>query len=384
MLKINWKKRTLLIWMLLAVTCIGGISLPSKAIGIEGAQKDVRTKEEQLQQLNHQMKAETDQIARLTQEISSIENEILLKEKDLGLQKNKQAKLYEDMKIRIQYMFENGSGSILEKIIESKSIADLINAVEYGNSITNYDRTMLKNYDRVCKQIQNTKDSLKQKQQSLQNAKVQCQNKQNDISKSIYLAKEELKLSTDELNQLIEVAKANEEKIAKEIAKQQEQQWLESQKPKPPETSNESGTGSSESENQGGGSTKPETGKEDEPGESPENPQNRSDLELLAALIECESGGEIYEGKIAVGSVILNRVNNSRFPNSIREVIYQGGQFAPAASGRLELVLLRGASSSCLSAAKEVLGGVRNVNCLFFKRNTGDKEGTIIGNHVFY
>ena len=58
------------------------------------------------------------------------------------------------------------------------------------------------------------------------------------------------------------------------------------------------------------------------------------DLELLAALIECEAGGEPYEGKLAVGSVVLNRVASSHFPNSVVGVIYQRGQFSPVASGR--------------------------------------------------
>ncbi len=378
MLKINWKKSAILIGVLFAVTGVGNLVLSSKATEIENVQKEVQTKEEQLQQLNQEMKTTTDQILKLTQEIVKIENEIQVKEVELKQQKDVQARLYADMKIRIQFMYENGSGSILEKIIESKSIADLINAVEYGNSITNYDRAMLKNYDKVCVQIVDTQKNLKQKQQNVQVAKTECEKKQQALSQSILAAKEEIQLSTSELDQLIATAQANEEKLAKEIEKQQQQQWEESQKPKPSEPVKETKPGNSDS---GGQTDEPQ---DPNPGTGTQPSENVTDLNLLAALIECESGGEIYEGKLAVGSVVLNRVESNRFPNTIREVIYQSGQFAPASSGRLELVLIRGASSSCMNAAKEVLGGVRNVNCLFFKRNTGDKEGTIIGNHVFY
>ena len=105
---------------------------------------------------------------------------------------------------------------------------------------------------------------------------------------------------------------------------------------------------------------------------------------MLAALIECEAGGESYEGKIAVGSVVMNRKDSNRFPNSVNAVIYQPGQFAPAMGDSLGLTLLKGATPSCQQAAKEVLGGKRNVNCLFFKRYTGTEVGTVIGNHVFY
>lgn len=56
-----------------------------------------------------------------------------------------------------------------------------------------------------------------------------------------------------------------------------------------------------------------------------------SDLAMLAAIIECEAGNQSYEGKLAVGSVVVNRVNSPRFANSISGVIYASGQFTPVA-----------------------------------------------------
>ena len=57
------------------------------------------------------------------------------------------------------------------------------------------------------------------------------------------------------------------------------------------------------------------------------------ELDLLAALIQCEAGGESHTGKVAVGAVVMNRVRSGQFPNSITEVVYQSGQFSrwPAA-----------------------------------------------------
>ena len=109
-----------------------------------------------------------------------------------------------------------------------------------------------------------------------------------------------------------------------------------------------------------------------------------SDLALLAALIQCEAGGESYEGKLAVGSVVLNRVNSSHFPNTVAGVIYQGGQFSPVASGRFASVLAKGADRSCTQAAGEVLGGNITIGTLYFRVNDGSIPGTVIGNHVFY
>ena len=108
-------------------------------------------------------------------------------------------------------------------------------------------------------------------------------------------------------------------------------------------------------------------------------------LTLLAALIHCEAGGESYEGQVAVGAVVMNRVRSSRFPNNIYDVIYAAGQFSPAMSGWLDEVLASGKIyDSCYKAAKEALSGVSNVGDMtYFRRNDG-RKGLVIGNHVFH
>ena len=58
------------------------------------------------------------------------------------------------------------------------------------------------------------------------------------------------------------------------------------------------------------------------------------DRDLLAAIIQCEAGGEPYAGKIAVGAVIMNRVRSAAFPNTIAGVVYQPMQFQPVRPGR--------------------------------------------------
>jgi uncharacterized protein YgiM (DUF1202 family) len=109
------------------------------------------------------------------------------------------------------------------------------------------------------------------------------------------------------------------------------------------------------------------------------------DLDLLAAIIYCEARGESYEGKIAVGAVVLNRVRSARFPNSIRDVIYSPGQFSPVLSGKYEQVLAAGSTSAeCYQAAQEALDGKTTVGTYLFFRRAGSKSGYILGNHVFY
>ena len=112
-------------------------------------------------------------------------------------------------------------------------------------------------------------------------------------------------------------------------------------------------------------------------------PVGSGELDLLAAIIECEAGGESYTGMVAVGAVVLNRVRDGRFPNTITDVIYQSGQFTPAFTGRLATVLSRGARSDCYDAARDALNGENPIGgALFF--NTGSGRGMQLGNHQFY
>ena len=110
-----------------------------------------------------------------------------------------------------------------------------------------------------------------------------------------------------------------------------------------------------------------------------------SELEILAALIQCEAGGEPYEGQIAVGAVVMNRVRSGGYPNSITEVIYASGQFVPASKGKMEsLILEKNIRSSCVQAAQEAISGTCNVGDALHFRRKGNRQGLIIGNHVFW
>ena len=92
---------------------------------------------------------------------------------------------------------------------------------------------------------------------------------------------------------------------------------------------------------------------------------SEKDLRLLSAIIFCEAGNQCYAGQKAVGIVVLNRVKSNKFPNTVKDVLYQPGQFTPAHTGFLSSSLSkydRGKlPSKCIKAAKEVLEGSRSV-----------------------
>ena len=109
----------------------------------------------------------------------------------------------------------------------------------------------------------------------------------------------------------------------------------------------------------------------------------QAEKELLASLIFCEAGNQPYEGQVAVGAVIMNRVKSGSYPNSIEEVIYQSGQFGPAATGWLNRVRSsKGYSQTALQAAVDALNGSNPIgNCLYFDQGGA---GMKIGAHYFH
>ncbi len=109
------------------------------------------------------------------------------------------------------------------------------------------------------------------------------------------------------------------------------------------------------------------------------------EVTLLAALIQCEAGNECYEGQLAVGAVVMNRVRSGRYPGSIHAVIYQGGQFTPAGSGAVANTAANGPKASCVQAAQEALAGADNTGgATSFRRASSGIAGVVIGNHVFF
>ncbi len=85
------------------------------------------------------------------------------------------------------------------------------------------------------------------------------------------------------------------------------------------------------------------------------NSNNTSDVQLLARAINGEARGEPYEGQVAVGAVILNRVKDSKFPNTIAGVIYQKGAFTAVADGQINVPIEEGAT--VVKAAQDALNG---------------------------
>ena len=337
-----------------------------------------------LQEISNELADTQDEIAAKNVEIDAAESRIA----ELTTRSESQ---YEAMKKRVQYMYENGNQSYLELLLGASSFSDFLNRMEYAKSIYDYDRQELSDYQDTLAELKQQKEDLetakeellaaeqtKQEQKSKADSLVAAQQEKISAAKSDVADAETEIADTDAeiarqkaYEEELETQKAKEDAARQEEIKRQEEELINSQQPAASDNNaNPDGTSTGDnttgSDASGGGTV------------------NASDVAMMAALIQCEAGGESYEGKLAVGSVVMNRVDSSYFPDTVVGVIYQSGQFSPVASGRFAVVLSSGADASCVQAATEVLAGTRTLNCLYFRRNNGLINGTVIGNHVFY
>ena len=333
----------------------------SNVKNLENQKEDV---EGSINDLNSQLSSINADINQLEEDIAAKEEEI--EEADVKLQESEEQEKqqYEAMKVRIQYMYENGNESLVEMLFSAKSITDFLNRTEYVSAINEYDRTMLEEYNQLTIDIAAQKEQLETEKTELVALQDQMQEKKDNVDSLIASAKNSLSSITSDLAS----AQENADSLASQITQMETmEEELERKK------AQEDAARLAEIQAQ-----------EQEDTSNVEVVVTDNDAYLLGAIIQCEAEGESYDGKLAVGSVIINRVKSSHFPNSVSGVIYQSGQFSPVASGRLAYRLEAGVNSECLQAAQSVLDGNITTNCLYFRRDNGLISGTVIGSHVFY
>ncbi|MBQ8412210.1 MAG: cell wall hydrolase [Lachnospiraceae bacterium] len=114
------------------------------------------------------------------------------------------------------------------------------------------------------------------------------------------------------------------------------------------------------------------------------------EVNLVASIVMLESGGESYEGKLAVANVIFNRLQAGYWGSTVSDVIYSPYQFSTATSSSLDYYLKNGAPSSCVQAVRDAMSGTNNIgNFMSFRASYAAypesyDSYTVIGNHVFF
>lgn len=300
-----------------------------------------------LNEIESQMKAKKKEIKKCKKRIKSAE-----KKKD---------EQYKAMKERIQFLFEAGDSNYLEIFLNSESLSDSLNRAEYFSQLYQYDREMLTKYQDTLEDIQSKNTELQNEKSELSVLQKQNEDKQAEVSRKIASSSQQIQQYSAQISEAeskameyennAAVAEAQIQELEEESRRAEEERlrilWQQSQ--------------------------------------GPAFDYSASDLELLATLIQAEAENQPYEGKLAVGSVVINRINSSYYPNTMMGVLYQPYQFTPVTvNNRFAMILARGANAECYQAAQEVLDGKIVGSWLYFRTNDGSRTGTVIGDHVFY
>lgn len=375
---------------------------------VEQAEEKARNLEEAKEQFAHYLEEMSDQVDELTEELSDLsarqaelQDELEVTAKELLEAKETESNQYEAMKKRIQYMYEQGDTGFIEFVFSGESISSILNKAEYVMELGEYDRKMLIDY-------QTTKELVEKKEQELRTAKADLdqiitvtEEKQNEVLIAVAETTEKMELCAGELEDAKEeLASYRAELQRKEQEAEERMARLAEEARRKEEERQIAGMGSSAvmpggvsqltGSSDAAGISSGSSGTANQPLESSESEtldySVYSDVELLAAMIYREANVEPWKGKVAVGNVVMNRINSSRYPNTMLGVLSQPYQFSPWDGPKYRQVLQNGVTGDCRRAAEVAMSGSENYigDLLHFRTYKPGWSGIIIGTHVFY
>lgn len=352
--------------------------------------EELRNKQSELNEsygeLNENLSASGEKIASIEDAINAKQTEIDRSNKDIASMQEEIDQQYAAMKLRIQFMYENNNATILSTLLSAESLSDLLSKSEYIQQISNYDHQKMQELSDLLASLKETQAKLEQEMAELVTLKDDAAREADNFAVLLSQCQTELDTTSDSITDAEALALEYEKQIEQEMLERQrrEMEALEAARKAQEEADKANNAGNSG--NTGGNSSSGSAMVDQNALNNVLKNHTAEDVAMLAAIIECEAGNQSYEGKCAVGSVVINRVADPRFANSISGVIYAPYQFSPVASGRFAIVLARGANAACTQAAVDVLNGYININALYFHvyDSSVDVGGTVIGDHVFY
>lgn len=317
----------------------------------------------QLNSLNANLTEVSNNLADLEQQIDDKNAEIEQTGRDLEEAQKVEAEQYAAMKKRIQFMYEKRDYILLETLFGSSDFSDFLNKSDYIKQLSAYDREQLEIYKETRQGIEDTEARLISEKEELDELRGQVQEEQSRVSGLVSQTSGQISNYQSEISQTEQEVLAYEQQLAEQknsIAELQKE--LEEERRLSRLAAQSAWRDISEINFAEG------------------------DRYLLANLIYCEAGNQPYEGQVAVGAVVMNRVMSAVFPDTVVGVIYQSKQFSPVGSGRLALALAEDrATESCYRAADAAMAGNTTVgNCLFFRTPIEGLTGQQIGGHIFY
>lgn len=352
--------------------------------------EELRNKQSELNasygELNEKLSASGEKLSSIEDAVNAKQSEIDATNIQVADMQAEIDQQYASMKLRIQFMYENNNATILSTLLSAESLSDLLSKSEYIQQISNYDHQKMQELSDLLASLKETQAKLEEEMTELVTLKDDAAREADNFAVLLSQCQTELDTTSDSITDAEALALEYEKQIEQEMLERQrrEMEALEAARKAQEEADKSNNSGNSS--NTGGNSSSGSAMVDQNALNNVLKNHTAEDVAMLAAIIECEAGNQSYEGKCAVGSVVINRVADPRFANSISGVIYAPYQFSPVASGRFAIVLARGANAACTQAAIDVLNGYININALYFHvyDSSVDVGGTVIGDHVFY
>lgn len=312
----------------------------------------------------------TQDLTQISENLEEIESNIIAKNEEIAdtqqrleLARQTEETQYADMKRRLRYLYADKNQSYVEMLVSAKSFGDFLNQSIYIEKLHGYDRKMFLQYKANREAIEEMEAQLEEERANLDELKKQAEEEKSKISANVNSTRSGIAGYADQ----IAAAEAQADLLADQI-KQQESDIAALQKQLAEEIA------------------KSRLAAQSKWRDISEVTFSEEDRYLLANLIYCEAGNQPYDGQVAVGAVVINRVLSSVYPNTVSGVIYQYKQFAPVLDGHLALALANNrATAACYRAADEAMSGFTNVGqCVYFRTPIPGLTGIQIGGHIFY
>lgn len=352
--------------------------------------EELRNKQSELNasygELNEKLSASGEKLSSIEDAVNAKQSEIDATNIQVADMQAEIDQQYAAMKLRIQFMYENNNATILSTLLSAESLSDLLSKSEYIQQISNYDHQKMQELSDLLASLKETQAKLEPEMAELVTLKDDASREADNFAALLSQCQTELDTTSDSITDAEALALEYEKQIEQEMLERQRREMEALEAAKKAQEEADKANNSGNSSNTGGNSSSGSAMVNQNALNNVLKNHTAEDVAMLAAIIECEAGNQSYEGKCAVGSVVINRVADPRFANSISGVIYAPYQFSPVASGRFAIVLARGANAACTQAAVDVLNGYININALYFHvyDSSVDVGGTVIGDHVFY
>lgn len=200
------KVRSLLLAIALACSMIVTPAVPVIASPEEEKQANLESQkaavESEVNDLQTQLNTLMIKMNELEGQLITKGQELVQAKQDLAVAEDKKQEQYEDMKLRIKYMYEEGDVSALERIVGSGSMAEALNQVEYVEKVHSYDREKLQEYAQTVTEVEDLKSTLEEETETLHNIEEEYMVQSSELNTTIESKRSEV----ENLDEMIQIA----------------------------------------------------------------------------------------------------------------------------------------------------------------------------------